>query len=332
MTESPYNSDSDQRYQLLLDWLLAADVSATNVVAASADASFRRYFRVSTAKQTLIAVDSPPQHNDNQKFINLAARLLESDVRTPKLICYSLEKGFMLIEDFGPEVLQHAVTNADAGSTELFYTDAFNTIATMQRAAPVDGLPLYDKAFLQTELHLFLDWFVSRHHRYKLSTEEYNTIEDVFDLCINNAVEQPQTFVHRDYHCRNLMPIDEAQKKLGVIDFQDAVVGPVTYDPVSLLKDAYLEWPEAFIQRFNEQHRITLNPTPTREQYVRWFDLMGLQRHIKILGIFCRLKYRDNKPQYFNDIPLVLRHIVRTTNNYPELFNFHQLLRSITRQ
>ncbi len=325
MTESPYNSDSDIRYCKLIQWLQETGTDYLKVEPASADASFRRYFRVFKANESLIAVDSPSEHNNNLQFIDLAARLLGSGIRTPEVICYSLEKGFLLLEDFGTQVLQQKLKTATEVQTNLLYTEAINCIGTLQKA-PTNGLPLYNKQFLTNEMQLFIDWYLKRHLAHEPNRSELDIINDVFKLCADNASEQPQVFVHRDYHCRNLMPLTDGT--LGVIDFQDAVIGPVTYDPVSLLKDAYIDWPAEFISQFSNQHRQSLSPVPDQAQYNRWFDLMGLQRHIKVLGIFCRLNYRDSKSQYFKDLPLVLQHIERTTAKYPELENFRCVLKN----
>ena len=325
MTESPYNSDSDKRYCMLIRWLQESDTDPLKIEAASADASFRRYFRVFKASGSLIAVDSPPEHNNNQQFIDLAARLLSNGIRTPKIICYSLEKGFLLLEDFGTQVLQQTLETATEAQTHQQYKDAISCIGRLQKAT-TEGLPVYDKPFLNTEMQLFNEWYLMHHLQHKPSTAELRIINDVFKLCADSANDQPQVFVHRDFHCRNLMPLTDGT--LGVIDFQDAVIGPVTYDPVSLLKDAYIDWPMEFIQKFSDQHRKSLRPIPNQELYNRWFDLMGLQRHIKVLGIFCRLNYRDGKSQYFKDLPLVLQHIDRTTAKYPELEKFRHFTKA----
>ncbi len=312
---------------MLIRWLNEAGIEHSNVEPASADASFRRYFRVYTGKDSLIAVDTPPEHNDNPQFIDIASRLSDAGIHTPEIIRYSLENGYLLLEDFGTEVLQQALETADHNQTVRLYTDAISSITSMQQTAATKGLPLYNEQLLRTEMQLFTDWYLQQHLHYTPSNAELNTIEEVFTLCVNNAIEQPQAFVHRDYHCRNLMP---TRNTMGIIDFQDAVLGPVTYDPVSLLKDVYLDWPEEFIAKFSNQHRLSLQPMPDIAQYTRWFDLMGLQRHIKVLGIFCRLNYRDGKAQYLNDLPLVLLHVVRTIGKYPELKKFLQLIKTIT--
>ena len=328
MTESSYNSDSDERYCMLIRWLKDSGVSYKNITAASSDASFRRYFRLYNDVKTLIAVDAPPEHEDNRRFIDIANRLRDSGLHAPEVICYSLENGFLIVEDLGDTVLQQALQSADSKRVDQLYTGAFDCINTMQAKTSTTDLPLFDSKLLTTEMQLFPDWYLEHHLQYQAKDDEKCVIEAVFKLCLNNVSQQPQTFVHRDFHCRNLLIQSEAVP--GIIDFQDAVKGPVTYDPVSLLKDAYIDWPDEFINKFANKHRLSLSPVPAPEQYDRWFDLMGLQRHIKILGIFSRLYHRDGKSQYLNDIPLVLQHIYRTTKKYPELTAFHQLLLKVT--
>ena len=329
MTESSYNSDSDERYCMLIRWLKDTGIDYQQITAASSDASFRRYFRLYNDAKTHIAVDAPPEHEDNQRFIDIANRLRDSGLQTPKVICYSLEKGFLVVEDLGNTVLQQALQCADSSRINQLYTGAFDCISTMQSKTSTTDLPHYDAELLRTEMQLFPDWYLRHHLQYQTTDDEPDVIEAVFNLCINNATQQPQSFVHRDFHCRNLLI--QPDLAAGIIDFQDAVKGPVTYDPVSLLLDAYIDWPDEFIHEFANKHRLSLTPVPSAEQYERWFDLMGLQRHIKILGIFSRLYHRDGKSQYLNDIPLVLKHIFRTTKKYPELTAFHQLLIKITR-
>ncbi len=334
MTIIPYNSVNDDRLGQLLIWLKDNGVSSNCLIPASNDAGFRRYFRVKFNGNSLIAVDAPPERENTKQFIEIAKRLELGEIHTPKVHCYSLENGFMLIEDFGSSHLQALVNRSDTtrqntieGDSRTLYNRVLDTLITIQQNICASDLPHYDHDFLTLELGIFTEWYLQHHLNFHPTPDQKRTIDDAFDILVQSALEQPKVFVHRDYHSRNIMLTPE--NHIGVIDFQDAVCGPATYDPASLLRDAYLDWPIDFQISLMERHRYSLNPIPDRAVYRRWFDLMGLQRHLKILGIFSRLHHRDEKSHYLKDLPLVRRHIFRVLDSYPELENFSTLFRAL---
>jgi len=239
----------------------------------------------------------------------------------------------MLLSDLGSVHLQDTATADNVERALPLYRKALATLIKMQASTPTEGLPIYSPDFLQQELQLFPEWYLQKHMRYTCNTTTKKQLQRCFDLCIESAKAQPEVFVHRDYHCRNLMI--QSDDEIGIIDFQGAVYGPVTYDLVSLLRDAYVEWPASFIDPLLDIHRQSLKTLssgaayPSKDTYRRWFDLMGLQRHLKILGIFCRLHYRDGKSHYLNNIPLVRKHIESVCQHNPEFSAIHDLLMEI---
>jgi aminoglycoside/choline kinase family phosphotransferase len=263
-------------------------------------------------------MDAPPDHEDCRPYVDVTARLLEAGVHVPEIHARDLDQGFLLLEDFGD--VQY-LDRLNAETAPRLYGDALDALAAFQAHAPVDGLPLYDETLLRFEMELFREWLCGRHLGLALAPQEHAMLDAVFTELVANALEQPQCFVHRDYHSRNLMLIDNEPP--GIIDFQDAVLGPVTYDLVSLLKDAYIRWPLAQVDDWVAGYAArALQSGLVHEarsmQFQRWFDLMGLQRHIKVAGIFARLYRRDGKAAYLEDIPLVLDYIVAMTARYPQ--------------
>ena len=231
----------------------------------------------------------------------------------------------MLLDDLGSKpYLDHL--NKD--TADDLYIDAIDALIKMQTIDAI--LPAYDEKLLQTEMDLFETWYLNRHLNIQLNEHQKAALDSIFKLLINNAEEQPQVFVHRDYHSRNLMITDNNNP--GVIDYQDAVIGPVTYDLVSLFKDCYIEWPGEKIEHWLDLYLARLTPAHfiEKETLRRWFDLMGVQRHLKVLGIFARLNYRDGKTQYLNDLPLTLKYVVDTCDSYKELQPLKQLLEETT--
>ena len=341
MTKTPYNFVSDERFQRLGSWLEGQGYSIDTLAPLSADAGFRRYFRLQIDGGTLVAVDAPPEYEDTESFLKIANKLHMSGLVTPVVHCYNLENGFMLLSDLGSQHLQDCATPNDVDTAQPLYYEALHELIKMQRNTKVDDLQIYTADFLRQELMLFPEWYLQRHHQFKYNATTEKQLQRCFDLCIDSALEQPGVFVHRDYHCRNLMI--QPGNKIAIIDFQGAVAGPVTYDLVSLLRDAYVEWPESFIDPLLELHYHSLQTTShcqastvtgsikgtTMSTYRRWFDLMGLQRHLKILGIFCRLHYRDGKSHYLDNIPLVRKHVEAVCTKYPELSVLHELLAQI---
>ena len=301
----------------------------TDIRPASADASFRRYFRVtdSNTGKTLIVMDAPPEKEDCEPFIHITRLLRSVNVNAPDIITMDLEQGFLLLDDLGNrQYLDHL----DESSSDDLYSDALVALVNMQRIQ--DHLPPYDKQRLRDEMGLFEPWYLNRHLGIRLDDQQKSVLDSIYDLLIESALEQPQVFVHRDYHSRNLMLVDENNP--GVIDYQDAVIGPVTYDLVSLFKDCYIEWPGNKVEHWLDQYlQLTPIELPVdRTQFIRWFDLMGVQRHLKVLGIFARLNYRDGKSQYLDDLPLTLKYVVDACNRYQELKPLLNLLESTVLQ
>ena len=301
----------------------------TDIRPASADASFRRYFRVtdSNTGKTLIVMDAPPEKEDCEPFIHITRLLRSVNVNAPDIITMDLEQGFLLLDDLGNrQYLDHL----DESSSDDLYSDALVALINMQRIQ--DHLPPYDKQRLRDEMGLFEPWYLNRHLGIRLDDQQKSVLDSIYDLLIESALEQPQVFVHRDYHSRNLMLVDENNP--GVIDYQDAVIGPVTYDLVSLFKDCYIEWPGNKVEHWLDQYlQLTPIELPVdRIQFIRWFDLMGVQRHLKVLGIFARLNYRDGKSQYLDDLPLTLKYVVDACNRYQELKPLLNLLESTVLQ
>lgn len=318
------DSDIDPRLSQLREWLIIVlPHSAFRIEVASSDASFRRYFRVWQDEKSLIVMDAPPQHEDSQPFVTIARFLGQFHIHVPEIIACDLKQGFLLLSDLGNSSY---LSQLNDDSADRLYRSAIDEIIKMQQTpANKIKLPPYDKARLQQEMDLFPEWFLGRH----LSLTPPDCLADVFTLLLDNAEAQPQFFVHRDYHSRNLMLADDQQ--VGVIDFQDAVIGPATYDLVSLLRDCYIEWPQSQLDAWLDYYLVQAEKAGlfsdiSRSRFKRWFDLMGLQRHLKVLGIFCRLNYRDGKAGYMADLPLTLHYVLQVTASYPELAALHAYL------
>ena len=316
--------DTDPRLWQVNEWLTAIlPYGEFNLEVASSDASFRRYFRVHQHEHSRIVMDAPPEHEDIDSFVRIAEFLSSTGTHVPRIFAKNLEQGFLLLSDLGDTSYLSALNEQSA---DALYRAAIDEIIKMQLAPTADiELASYDDEKLLAELRLFPDWFIQKH----LSLTPPPELNAVFELLIANASDQPQYFVHRDYHSRNLML--GADNEVGVIDFQDAVIGPVTYDLVSLLRDCYIEWPQNKLDNwlnyyFEQAVENQLLTGDNRSEFIRWFDLMGLQRHLKVLGIFCRLNYRDGKAGYMNDLPLTLKYVLQVTARYPELAPLHQYL------
>lgn len=319
----------DTRLQQLTDWVHQDFPNAT-IDVASADASFRRYFRVSPNSvnaKTLIAMDAPPEHEDCSPFIDVTQRLRDAGVHAPQIIKQSLEQGFLLLEDFGSTPYLDVLNNESA---DTLYGDALQSLINIQ-VADTNGLPEYDDALLQQEMQLMPEWFLQTHLGITPDEKQLKIIERTLAVITAHVLQQPQAFVHRDYHSRNLMVL-EGENSPGVIDFQDAVLGPVTYDLVSILRDCYIVWPVEQVESWALQFKAQLEKSGrienTKDQtFIKWFDYMGLQRHIKVLGIFARLNHRDGKTNYLDDLPLTLSYVMTVGEKYPlikpliDLFN-----------
>jgi aminoglycoside/choline kinase family phosphotransferase len=299
----------------------------TDLKPASADASFRQYFRVTNTKddKTYIVMDAPPEKEDCHPFLLVTDLLRGVGVNAPDVISVDIQQGFLLLDDLGNKPY---LDYLDEDSADKLYTDAIDALVKMQT---IDGmLPEYDEAFLQTEMDLFETWYLNRHLGIELDQVQKASLDDVCKLLIQSATEQPQVFVHRDYHSRNLMITD--QNNPGVIDYQDAVIGPISYDLVSLFKDCYIEWPRERVELWLELYLARITPTRLidKDTLIRWFDLMGVQRHLKVLGIFARLNYRDGKAQYLDDLPLTLKYVLDACELYQELAPLKNLFEEIS--
>ena len=329
---------TDSRLNTLRSWLKALDPSwrldLDTLAPASADASFRRYFRIASQKsnfQTLIVMDAPPQHEPLDAFIRVDLLLSAAGLNVPKILDQNIAAGFLLLNDLGTKTY---LAELNSESADRLYKDATRALVQMQLASKPNVLPNYDQALLQRELDLFPEWYLKKHLNIQLSDQQQSQLNQSFEFIIENNLAQEKVYVHRDYHSRNLMVTEKNNP--GVIDFQDAVYGPITYDASSLWRDAYIAWPEDrvinWVIKFWEEGRKAGLPMPNDfGQFYRDFEWMGLQRHLKVLGIFARLFHRDGKDGYLKDIPLVLEYAIATSNRYIELKPLARILES-TRQ
>jgi aminoglycoside/choline kinase family phosphotransferase len=312
---------SRQRLQWARDVLRAPHLE---LVAASSDASFRSYWRTRGFAPTRIVMDAPPDREDLGPWLDIAARLRHAELNAPRVLAENREAGFLLLSDLGNDLLLPALHDA---SVDRLYGDALRALLQMQTEVDASGLPDYDESRLVSEMELLPTWFLQRHLGIDIACEQWDVIELAFRALVQNAQAQPQVFVHRDYHSRNLMLASDG---LGIIDFQDAVRGPITYDLVSLLRDCYIAWPltqvECWVEDYRQQALRAGLTSADPARFLRWFDLMGLQRHIKVLGIFCRLNYRDGKPAYLGDLPLVWSYVRDVGLRYPEIAPLIELL------
>jgi aminoglycoside/choline kinase family phosphotransferase len=314
------------------EWLTATlKRSDYQLERASDDASFRRYLRMYVAgAPTRIVMDAPP---DSEKlntpiWLDVAARLRYAGLNAPQVFAQDLEQGFLLISDLGARPY---LDELNEKTVDQLYADALDALLSMQTKISSAQLPVFNEAWLTAELELMPQWFLQRHLGHALNCDEWDIVELAFRTLINSAQTQPQAFMHRDFHSRNLMITDANNP--GILDFQGAMRGPITYDLASLLRDCYIAWPQARIDVWVEDYRqrlvhagITHADTMT---FRRWFDLIGLQRHIKVLGIFCRLWYRDGKPGYLKDLPLVLHYVISVAQRYPDLSELAVLLERV---
>ncbi len=314
------------RLEQLARWVAVHTGSSKPAIAqASADASFRRYFRLSfdDGSPSLIVMDAPPDKEDCGPFIAVAALLAQTGVNVPRVIAADRDLGFLLLTDLGTRTYLAELSESPSSAPGL-YADATAALIKMQTRARADALPLYDRDLLMRELQLLPEWYFARHRGVTLSDTQRAGLETCFERLLANTLAQPRALVHRDYHSRNLMVCDRAQgagHNPGILDFQDAVYGPVTYDLVSLLKDAYIEWDEEAVldwaARYWQDARNAGVPVGTDfGEFYHDFEWMGLQRHLKVLGIFARLHHRDGKNAYLADLPLVLRHARGTCARY----------------
>ncbi|MFT4763393.1 MAG: aminoglycoside/choline kinase family phosphotransferase [Oleispira sp.] len=333
----------DQRQDVLAQWavnqieqLFQHSIPA-QMVTVSGDASFRRYFRINYNENGVqkhwIAVDAPPEHENSRQFVDIANVWSAAGVKVPTVFAFDEAQGFMLLEDFGDVLLHPELT---AGAADGLYKSAIDSLIELQQLAKTNNVPEYDRELLDREMALFPDWLCEKHLGLVLSSDDKVMLTETFDRLANSALAQPQVIVHRDYHSRNLMvcqanPPRHNEDFIGIIDFQDAVYGPLTYDLVSLLKDCYIQWPRvqvlAWLSYFNENSGLMAKIS--EDQLIRDFDLMGMQRHLKAAGIFARLSIRDGKHGYLNDVPRTCEYIVQTARLYPEFAPFSAWLEAV---
>lgn len=315
-----------QRQEQLHLWLDSVLANAPyTLTPASSDASFRRYFRADLNGHTLIVMDAPPTHEDNAAFVHAAEVLAKAGLNVPHVLEKNLELGFLLLSDLGDTTYLSALNENTA---EGLYRDASQALIKLQLASRQNVFPAYDEALLTREMQLFPDWYVARHLQHALDAGQQAVLQKVFALLNRNILAQGQVYVHRDYHSRNLMVCDVNP---GVLDFQDAVYGAITYDLVSLLKDAYIQWEEDQVLdwavRYWQAAKKAHLPVPQDfAEFYRDFEWMGAQRHIKVLGIFARLYHRDGKSVYLKDMPLVMDYLRRVCARYVELLPLLRLL------
>ncbi len=291
-------------------------------------------------------MDSPPAQEDPQPWLAIQARLAAAGLHVPSVQAHDLAQGFLLIEDLGDDLYLPALNEL---SVDTLYADAMDALLRMQHDVDATGLPPYDRAFLKRELEIMPEWLLGRHLGHQPDATEQSVLEDAFNILLDSALEQPRCFVHRDYHSRNLLvvdaqnsqakttataePVSGALTNPGIIDFQGALFGPITYDLASLLRDCYIVWERERVERWAESYRCRLRDAGMitadvdRGRFLRWFDLIGLQRHIKVLGIFCRLHYRDGKHGYLDDLPRVLDYVISVASRYPALADLVALLK-----
>lgn len=313
------------RQKALNNWLqnILGDTAFT-LTPLAGDASFRRYFRLHSHEFTRVVMDAPPEKEAIRPFIDIAARLKAVGVHTPTVYAVEEEHGFILLEDMGDQLLLQILTPDNADS---LYKTAMSILLHIQQCPTTEPmLPAFDKAHMVKEMSLFSDWFLQSFLALELTTKEKQFLQDSFDWLALQISAQPQVCIHRDYHSRNLIFIN--QHDIGVIDFQDAMIGPFTYDLVSLLKDCYIQWPREQIIEWVTyfHHLLPLGHQYSLTEFTRAFDFCGLQRHLKVLGIFCRLHLRDNKPAYLRDLPLTFNYVSACLESYPELQPFYHFM------
>ena len=311
--------NSPQRLQLLGEWLSAQfPTESFTLEPASADASFRRYFRVRFKNSSLVAMDAPPENEDCKPFVFVCELFRQAGVHVPKIYAKDFDLGFLLLTDFDDKTYLSALSEENA---KALYLDAIDALIKIQRISAPGVLPEYDETLLRREIDLFEQWYVAKHLGVTLSANQHAALISAIDGVIVNNLRQPKVFVHRDYHSRNLMVI---VPNPGILDFQDAVYGPITYDLASLFKDAYIKWDEEkildwVVRYWEKAKRADLPVTSDFGDFYRDFEWMGVQRHLKVLGIFARLYYRDGKAGYLNDLPLVAEYLRTTCARYREL-------------
>ena len=321
-------SIQDERLEQIKTWLQDLGMTAEGIAPASSDASFRRYFRFYHEGISYIVMDAPPKLESCLPFIKVARAFHDLDINVPLVMEQDIVQGFLLLSDLGS---RQYLSELNDNNVDQLYEDAFITLWRLQTASQGQSrfLPAYDEALLQREVNLFHEWFLMQQLGIALNDEQQAMLQDAYQFLIQDALSQPKAWLHRDYHSRNLMLCE--MDNPGVLDFQDAVYGPITYDLVSLLKDCYISWPrervEAWVQDYYQRIDGDLDLEGYRYQdFLRAFDLMGAQRHLKAIGIFARLNIRDGKPGYLKDIPRTLNYVVDVAAAVDELKPLHRFL------
>ena len=325
----------DKRFEALKEWIgRVLGTVKFDIRPASADASFRRYFRIALGPRSLIAMDAPPDKGDVHSYMTVARRFHDIGLNVPRVLEADPEQGFLLITDLGERLY---LAHLNEQTVERLYGDALGALIVLQAgtAATVttdNPLPGYDAGLLMREMEIFREWCLERHLRLRLSAAQNRVLDEAIAQLATSALSQPRVWVHRDYHSRNLMVTHPNNP--GILDFQDAVLGPVTYDLVSLLRDCYIAWPRIRVEDWVKgYYKLALRSgIPVGEDdslFLRWFDLMGVQRHLKATGIFARLNHRDGKPGYLADIPRTLGYVDEVSARYPELHALRALLHEL---
>jgi aminoglycoside/choline kinase family phosphotransferase len=319
------DDDTSPRSLERLDWARGALAApGARLVRASVDAGFRSYWRSEGAGASRIVMDSPPDREDVRPWLRIRDLLEAGGVRVPRVLARDVEHGFLLLEDLGTQTLLQAI---DAGNADAMFDAALDQLLKLQAIVPPGDLPAYDDAMLARELRLFDEWFLGRHLGMTLDCGAMESLDLVYRRLIDAALAQPQVLVHRDFMPRNLMPVDGM---LAVLDFQDAVRGPIAYDPLSLFKDAFLSWPQAridgWLDRYHARAIATGLPLPPLQRFRRDADWIGIQRHLKVIGIFARLHHRDGKPKYLADVPRFFAYLDGVLPRYPELAPLQALI------
>jgi hypothetical protein len=311
------------RQRLAIAWASdVLDVQDVVLQPVSGDASFRRYFRIATPGSSLILMDAPPDREDSRPFVDIAARLRSAGLNAPAIRAFDLEQGFGLLEDFGDTLYRDLL---DPESVDSLLPGLFSILEGMAARVDTEGLPEYDDRLLQTELDLFPDWYLQRHRQRPLEGNERALWADLCETLIDAARQQPQVFVHKDFHSCNLL---QTPRGPGIIDFQDGLRGPVSYDLASLLWDRYIGWPRERLEAWMLEIRPRLAPGVAADEWIRCCDWMGLQRNLKIVGIFSRLRYRDEKEGYLEMIPRFYGYLLDVLARYPRFQAFHAVLES----
>jgi aminoglycoside/choline kinase family phosphotransferase len=321
---------ADARRDALERWLAPHVGPSFKLAPASEDASFRRYWRATFADgRSVVAMDAPPDKEDCRAFVRVARMLADAGVHAPQVLAQDLAQGFLLLSDLGTRTyLQELSAGIDANEAARLFSDATDALLRWQLATRAGELPPYDEALLRREMNLFPEWYVGRHLKKELSDTQKNSLEGIFRLLVQSALAQPAVYVHRDYMPRNLMVSDPNP---GVLDFQDAVLGPITYDMVSLVRDAFISWDEAqvldwSVRYWEKARRAGLPLAEDFGEFWRAFEWMGLQRHLKVLGIFARINYRDGKPNYLEDTPRFVHYARDVARRYAALGPLAKLL------